>query len=70
MAAMVTATAAVDGTDNIQSKGAPEGRTVAATVTLAETTTAMVTVTIMTPMPTTAYQQLQQGRHTQDVPCG
>jgi hypothetical protein len=45
-------------------------------VTVAETVTAMETATMtakirkLTPTPTTAHQQKQQGGHTQNVPHG
>jgi hypothetical protein len=63
MAAMTTAMVALGGTDNNQPKGVGEERTAAATVAVMETTTANVTATItmLTPMPTTAHQKQQQG---------
>jgi hypothetical protein len=62
MAAMATGTAAVEGTDSNQPKGAAEEMTAEATVMLAETTTAMematmiVRITMPRPMLTTAHQ--------------
>ncbi len=57
MMAMATATAAVGGTDNNQPIGAAEEMMAAATVTVAEITTATVAVMTMTltPMPTSVH---------------
>ncbi len=58
MAVRATVAVAVGGTDNNQAIGAAEEMMVAAMVTVAESTTAMVTVTIATlmPMPNTVHQ--------------
>ncbi len=60
MAAMATVTAAVEGTDNNQPKGAAEKTMVAVRVTVAETTTATekatVTGRITTPTLMTVHQ--------------